>query len=125
MAQILNIEIPKNKRVVIGLTKLYGVGVKRAESACIATKIDPNMYVKDLSLSNIASFKDYFKQFSLEGELRRETAFHIKHLKDIGCYRGIRHKKRLPVRGQRTRCNARTRKGPRQTVANKKKASKK
>lgn len=125
MAQILNVNLPKNKQVVHGLTAIYGVGLSRAKKACIDGKIDINMHVKDLTLPMIANLKNYLRQYSLEGELRRELAFNIKHLHEIGCYRGIRHKKRLPVRGQRTRCNARTRKGPRQTVANKKKASKK
>ncbi|HEX68614.1 30S ribosomal protein S13 [Candidatus Calescamantes bacterium] len=117
MARILGVEIPDNKRVDIGLTYIYGIGISRANEVLKATGVDKNKKIKDLTpdeLSQIASFIQ--RNYKIEGALRQEVAQNIKRLIDIGCYRGIRHRLGLPVRGQRTRCNARTRKGPRKTV---------
>jgi len=116
MARILGVEIPDNKRVDIGLTYIYGIGISRANEVLKATGVDKNKKIKDLTpdeLSQIASFIQ--RNYKIEGALRQEVAQNIKRLIDIGCYRGIRHRLGLPVRGQRTRCNARTRKGPRKT----------
>jgi len=117
MARILGVEIPDNKRVDIGLTYIYGIGISRANEVLKATGVDKNKKIKDLTpdeLSQIASFIQ--RNYKIEGALRQEVAQNIKRLIDIGCYRGIRHRLGLPVRGQRTRCNARTRKGHRKTV---------
>ncbi|MDX2007057.1 MAG: 30S ribosomal protein S13 [Meiothermus sp.] len=126
MARISGVEIPRNKRVDIALTYIYGVGNHRAKETLAATGIDGAVRVKDLSEADTAKLREYVENtYKLEGELRAEVAGNIKRLMDIGCYRGMRHRRSLPVRGQRTRTNARSRKGPRKTVAGKKKAPRK
>lgn len=126
MARISGVEIPRNKRVDIALTYIYGVGPARAKEALAATSVNPATRVKDLTEAEVARLREFVENtYKLEGELRAEVAGNIKRLMDIGCYRGLRHRRGLPVRGQRTRTNARTRKGPRKTVAGKKKAPRK
>ncbi len=126
MARISGVEIPRNKRVDIALTYVYGVGPARAKEALAATNVNPATRVKDLSEAEVARLREFVENsYKLEGELRAEVAGNIKRLMDIGCYRGLRHRRGLPVRGQRTRTNARSRKGPRKTVAGKKKAPRK
>ncbi|MCS7067447.1 MAG: 30S ribosomal protein S13 [Meiothermus sp.] len=126
MARISGVEIPRNKRVDIALTYVYGVGPARAKEALAATNVNPATRVKDLSEAEVARLREFVENtYKLEGELRAEVASNIKRLMDIGCYRGLRHRRGLPVRGQRTRTNARSRKGPRKTVAGKKKAPRK
>lgn len=123
MARISGIDIPKNKRVEVALTYIYGIGRKRAKDLCAAMKFSAAKRTHELTDDDVAKLRDMIQaQFKIEGDLRRETAMAIKRLIDLGTFRGTRHKKGLPVRGQRTRSNARTRKGPRKTVANKKKA---
>lgn len=122
MARIAGVDLPKEKRVEIGLTYIYGIGRSAATEILNATKINPDTRVKDLTKDEEALIRDYIdKNFIVEGDLRRNTALDIKRLVEIQCYRGIRHRKGLPVRGQRSKTNARTRKGPKRTVANKKK----
>ena len=115
-------ENPKNKRIEIGLTYIYGIGRSTADEILAGTGVNPDVRVKDLSEEDVAKLRDYIdKHITVEGDLRREVALNIKRLVEIGCYRGVRHRKGLPVRGQRTKTNARTRKGPVKTIANKKK----
>ena len=122
MARIAGVDLPKEKRVEIGLTYIYGIGRSAADEILAATKINPDSRVKDLTKDEEALIRDYIdKNFTVEGDLRRNTALDIKRLVEIQCYRGTRHRKGLPVRGQRSKTNARTRKGPKRTVANKKK----
>ena len=122
MARIAGVDFPKEKRVEIGLTYIYGIGRSAADEILAATKINPDTRVKDLTKDEEALIRDYIdKNFTVEGDLRRNTALDIKRLVEIQCYRGTRHRKGLPVRGQRSKTNARTRKGPKRTVANKKK----
>jgi len=122
MARIVGVDLPREKRVEIGLTYIFGVGRSRAEQALAATGVDPNTRVRDLSEADVIALRDYIEaNYQTEGDLRRERANDIKRLMDIGSYRGLRHRKGLPVRGQRTHTNARTRKGKRKTVAGKKK----
>lgn len=122
MARIAGVDLPKEKRVEIGLTYIYGIGRSVADEILAATKINPDTRVKDLTKDEEALIRDYIdKNFTVEGDLRRNTALDIKRLVEIQCYRGTRHRKGLPVRGQRSKTNARTRKGPKRTVANKKK----
>ena len=122
MARIAGVDLPKDKRVEIGLTYIYGIGRKSADIILKETGVNPDIRVKDLSEDDLAKIRDYIdKNFIVEGDLRRNVAFNIKRLVEIGCYRGVRHRKGLPVRGQRTKTNARTRKGPVKTIANKKK----
>jgi len=122
MARIAGVDLPKDKRVEIGLTYIYGIGRKSADIILKETGINPDIRVKDLSEDDVAKIRDYIdKNFIVEGDLRRNVALNIKRLVEIGCYRGVRHRKGLPVRGQRTKTNARTRKGPVKTIANKKK----
>ncbi len=122
MARIAGIDMPKDKRVEIGLTYIYGIGRKSAENILAATGINPDTRVKDLTEDDFAKLREEIdKNYNVEGDLRREVALNIKRLVEIGCYRGVRHRKGLPVRGQRTKTNARTRKGPVKTIANKKK----
>ena len=122
MARIAGIDLPKEKRVEIGLTYIYGIGRKTAQKILEATGINPDTRVKDLTDAEEAALREYIdKNLEVEGDLRRNVALNIKRLIEIGCYRGVRHRKGLPVRGQRTKTNARTRKGPVKTVANKKK----
>lgn len=118
MARIEGVDLPRNKRVEVGLTYLYGVGPTRARQVLAATRISPDTRIKDLTDSEVALLRDYISQnFKVEGDLRREVQLNIKRLIEIGSYRGLRHRRNLPVRGQRTRTNARTRKGPKRTVA--------
>ncbi len=122
MARIAGIDLPKSKRVEIGLTYIYGIGQKTAAKILKATGINPDTRVKDLTDDDEAKIRDYIdKNLTVEGDLRRNVALNIKRLTEIGCYRGLRHRRGLPVRGQRTKTNARTRKGPVKTIANKKK----
>ena len=122
MARIAGIDLPREKRVEIGLTYIYGIGRKTANDILEATGIDPDIRVKDLSEDDVSKLREYIDHnIQVEGDLRRETSLNIKRLVEIGCYRGVRHRKGLPVRGQRTKTNARTRKGPKKTIANKKK----
>ena len=125
MARIAGVDLPKDKRIEIGLTYVYGIGRKTSEKILAATGVNPDIRVKDLSDDDLAKIRDYISNeengIVVEGDLRRNVALNIKRLIEIGCYRGVRHRKGLPVRGQRTKTNARTRKGPRRTVANKKK----
>ena len=122
MARISGVDLPNEKRVEIGLTYIYGIGRAKSNEILAATGVNPDTRVKDLSETEIASLRTYIdKNMTVEGELRRDVSMDIKRLKEIGCYRGIRHRNNLPVRGQRTRTNSRTRKGPRKTIANKKK----
>ncbi|MBO9367698.1 MAG: 30S ribosomal protein S13 [Chloroflexi bacterium] len=118
MARIEGVDLPRNKRVEIGLTYIYGIGRSRAREILAATRINPDTRVKDLTEAEISALRDYIaRNYKVEGDLRREVQMNIKRLIEIGCYRGLRHRRNLPVRGQRTRTNARTRKGPRKTVA--------
>ncbi len=122
MARIAGVDLPKNKRVEIGLTYIYGIGRPTATKILEETGVDPDVRVKDLAEEDVAKLRDYIDaNYTVEGDLRREVALNIKRLVEIGCYRGVRHRKGLPVRGQRTKTNARTRKGPVKTIANKKK----
>ena len=122
MARIAGIDLPKNKRIEIALTYIYGIGRTTATKILEETGVDPSIRVKDLSEDDAAKLREYIdKNIEVEGDLRRATALDIKRLVEIGCYRGVRHRKGLPVRGQRSKTNARTRKGPRKTMANKKK----
>jgi len=126
VARIAGVEIPRNKRVDVALTYIYGIGKARAKEALEKTGINPATRVKDLTEAEVVRLREYVENtWKLEGELRAEVAANIKRLMDIGCYRGLRQRRGLPVRGQRTRTNARTRKGPRKTVAGKKKAPRK
>jgi small subunit ribosomal protein S13 len=126
MARIAGINIPLNKRVEIGLTYIYGVGRATSNDLLSKTGVDPNTYVRDLTEEEISKLRDAVEDLVVEGDLRREQSQNIKRLMEIGCYRGIRHRRGLPVRGQKTKTNARTRKGPkRMQVAGKKKAGKK
>jgi len=124
MARIAGIDIPKNKRGVISLTYIYGIGRSRAKEILANAKVDESIKVQDWNDDQIASIREQAGTFTIEGELRSETRLNIKRLMDIGCYRGIRHRTGLPLRGQHTKNNARTRKGKRKTVANKKIATK-
>ncbi len=122
MARIAGVDLPKNKRIEIGLTYIYGIGRQTATDILSATGVNPDVRVKDLAEEDVAKLRDYIDEhYTVEGDLRREVALNIKRLVEIGCYRGVRHRKGLPVRGQRTKTNARTRKGPVKTIANKKK----
>ncbi|MBQ8140639.1 MAG: 30S ribosomal protein S13 [Clostridia bacterium] len=122
MARIAGVDIPNNKRVEIALTYIYGIGRKSANDILAKTGINPDTRAKDLTEEEIAKLRDVIENhYTVEGDLRREVALNIKRMVEINCYRGIRHRKGLPVRGQRTKNNARTRKGPAKTIANKKK----
>ncbi len=122
MARIAGVDLPKNKRVEIGLTYIFGIGRTTANKILAATGINPDTRVKDLTETDVAALREYIdNNCMVEGDKRRQVAMDIKRLVDIGCYRGVRHRKGLPVRGQRTKTNARTRKGPAKTIANKKK----
>ena len=122
MARIAGVDIPNNKRVEIALTYIYGIGRKSANDILAATGINPDTRAKDLTEDEIAKLRDEIENsYTVEGDLRRDVALNIKRMVEINCYRGIRHRKGLPVRGQRTKTNARTRKGPAKTIANKKK----
>ena len=118
MARIEGVDLPRNKRVEIGLTYLFGIGRTRSNEILSATGVSPDTRIKDLTDTEVQSLREYIGQnFKVEGELRREVQMSIKRLVEIGCYRGLRHRRNLPVRGQRTRTNSRTRKGPKKTVA--------
>ena len=122
MARIAGVDLPRDKRVEIGLTYIYGIGRKTADDIIAATGVNPDTRVRDLTEEDIAKLREYIEHHCrVEGDLRRDIAYDIKRLIDIGCYRGVRHRKGLPVRGQRSKTNARTRKGPRMTMTNKKK----
>ena len=121
MARIAGVDLPKNKRIEIGLTYIYGIGRSLAATICKDAGVDENIRAKDLTNEQVAALRDEVNKYLTEGDLRREVAMNIKRLKEIGCYRGIRHRKGLPCRGQKTKTNARTCKGPKKTVANKKK----
>ena len=125
MARIAGVDLPREKRVEIGLTYIFGIGLKTSQQILSATGVNPDTRVKDLSEADAQKLRREIEdKHKVEGDLRREISMNIKRLIDIGCYRGQRHKLGLPVRGQRTKTNARTRKGPRRTVANKKMATK-
>ena len=124
MARIAGIDIPKNKRGVIALTYIFGIGNTRAKQILANAGVDESIKVQDWTDEQIGKIREQAGSFTIEGELRSETQLNIKRLMDIGCYRGIRHRSGLPLRGQRTKNNSRTRKGKRKTVANKKKATK-
>lgn len=122
MARIAGVDLPKEKRVEVGLTYIFGIGQKTASDILAATGINPDTRIKDLTEDEVSKLRDVIdKNYEVEGDLRRATALNIKRLIEIGCYRGVRHRKGLPVRGQRSKTNARTRKGPKKTIANKKK----
>ncbi len=122
MARIAGVDIPNNKRVEIALTYIYGIGLKSSKDILAKTGVDPDKRAKDLTEEDTAKLRDEIeKNYKVEGDLRRDVALDIKRMIEINCYRGIRHRKGLPVRGQRTKTNARTRKGPAKTIANKKK----
>ena len=122
MARISGVDLPRNKRIEVGLTYIYGIGPKIAKDIIEATGINPDTRVNELTENEVSLIRDYIEDnVTVEGDLRRNTAYDIKRLIEIGCYRGIRHRKGLPVRGQNSKTNARTRKGPKKTIANKKK----
>ena len=122
MARISGVDLPREKRIEIGLTYIYGIGLSTSKKVLTSADVNPDTRVRDLTDDEVARIaKIVDAEYMVEGDLRRETALNIKRLQEIGCYRGIRHRKGLPVRGQNTKNNARTRKGPRRTVANKKK----
>jgi small subunit ribosomal protein S13 len=116
MARIAGINIPTHKHIVIGLQSIFGIGETRAKQICETLKLDPTTKVSALTEGELEEIRSVMSQFQVEGELRREVAMNIKRLRDLGCYRGIRHRKSLPLRGQRTKTNARTRKGPRRLI---------
>ena len=118
MARIEGVDLPRTKRIEIGLTYIYGIGLTRSKEILAATDVDPDIKVKDLTENNVSALREYItKNFEVEGDLRRDVQMNIKRLVEIGCYRGLRHRRGLPVHGQRTKTNARTRKGPKRTVA--------
>lgn len=126
MARLVGVDLPRDKRMEVALTYIFGVGRTRASEALVATGVDPNKRSRDLTDEEIVKLREYIESnFKVEGDLRREVAADIRRKVEIGCYEGIRHRRGLPVRGQRTRTNARTRKGPKRTVAGKKKPGKK
>ena len=125
MARIAGVDLPREKRVEIGLTYIYGIGVASSKEILATTEINPDTRVKDLTENEVSKLRDYIEHHvKVEGDLRREVSMNIKRLVEIGCYRGVRHRRSLPVRGQNTKNNARTRKGPKRTIAGKKKATK-
>jgi small subunit ribosomal protein S13 len=118
MARIEGVDLPRNKRIEVGLTSIFGIGPTRAKRILADTKVNPDIRVKDLSEADLAILREYItKNYKVEGDLRRSVQMNIKRLIEIGCYRGMRHRRNLPVHGQRTRTNSRTRKGPKKTVA--------
>jgi len=123
MARISGIDLPRDKRIEIGLTRIFGIGLPTAQRILAQTGVSPDVRVKDLSTEDEQRLREVIETMKVEGDLRREIASNIKRLTDIGCYRGLRHRRGLPVRGQRTKTNARTRKGPKRTVAGKKKTA--
>lgn len=124
MARISGVDLPRDKRVEIGLTYIFGIGVKTSQQILAATGVNPDTRVKDLGEQEVNKIREYIEHhLKVEGDLRREVSLDIKRMMEIGCYRGVRHRKGLPVRGQNTKQNARTRKGPKKTIAGKKKAT--
>lgn len=122
MARLVGVDLPRNKRIEIALTYIYGIGLTTAKEIIAATGVDPDIRVKDLSEEDLAKLRDYIQHnLKVEGDLHREVSQNVKRLMEIGCYRGLRHRRGLPVRGQRTHTNARTRKGPRKQIGGKKK----
>ncbi len=122
MARLVGVDLPRDKRIEVGLTYIYGIGATTAKKILAETGVDPDIRVRDISEEDLSKIRDYINEnLTVEGDLHREVNQNIKRLTEIGCYRGLRHRKGLPVRGQRTKTNARTRKGPKRTVANKKK----
>ena len=122
MARLVGVDLPRNKRIEIALTYIYGIGLTTAKEIIAATGVDPDIRVKDLSEEDLAKLRDYIQEnIKVEGDLHREVSQNVKRLMEIGCYRGLRHRRGLPVRGQRTHTNARTRKGPRKQIGGKKK----
>ena len=118
MARIEGVDLPRSKRIEVGLTYIYGIGQTRAKEIIAKTKVNPDTRVKDLTENDVSLIREYItKNYQVEGDLRRDVQMNIKRLVEIGCYRGLRHRRGLPVHGQRTRTNARTRKGPKKTVA--------
>ena len=117
MARLAGVDLPREKRVEIGLTYIYGIGLSSSQKILKKAKVDPNIRVKDLTDDQVQDIRNAMEGYTVEGDLRREVALNIKRLTEIGCYRGTRHRKSLPVRGQRTKTNARTRKGPRKLVS--------
>ena len=125
MARIAGVDLPREKRVEIGLTYIFGIGLATSKEILANTEINPDTRVKDLTENEVSKLRDYIEHnVKTEGDLRREVSLNIKRLVEIGCYRGVRHRRNLPVRGQNTKNNARTRKGPKRTIAGKKKAGK-
>ena len=125
MARIAGVDLPREKRVEIGLTYVFGIGLATSKQILAETEISPDTRVKDLTENEVSKLRDYIEHnVKVEGDLRREVSLNIKRLVEIGCYRGVRHRRNLPVRGQNTKNNARTRKGPKRTIAGKKKAGK-
>ena len=116
MARIAGINVPVQKHTVIGLTAIYGVGLTRAQQICAAAGVEEDLKIRDLSEDQVESLRTEVSKLTVEGDLRREVSMDIKRLKDLGCYRGVRHRRGLPLRGQRTKTNARTRKGPRRMI---------
>ena len=124
MARISGVDLPREKRVEIGLTYIFGIGVKTSQEILAATGVNPDTRVKDLTEQDVNKIREYIEHnLTVEGDLRRDVSLDIKRMMEIGCYRGVRHRKGLPVRGQNTKQNARTRKGPKKTIAGKKKAT--
>ena len=122
MARISGVDLPREKRVEIGLTYIFGIGVKTSQEILAATGVNPDTRVKDLTEQDVNKIREYIEHhLKVEGDLRRDVSLDIKRMMEIGCYRGMRHRRGLPVRGQRSKTNARTRKGPKKTIANKKK----
>ena len=125
MARISGVDLPRDKRVEVGLTYIFGIGLKTAQATQKATGVNPDTRVKDLTEQEVGKLREYIEHnLKVEGDLRRDVSLNIKRLVEIGCYRGVRHRRGLPVRGQNTKQNARTRKGPKKTIAGKKKATK-
>ncbi len=122
MARLAGVDLPREKRVEIGLTYIYGIGLTSSQKILEKAKVDPNIRVKDLTDDQVQDIRNAMEGYTVEGDLRREVALNIQRLSEIGCYRGTRHRRGLPVRGQRTKTNARTRKGPRKLVSKSKKA---
>lgn len=123
MARIAGVDLPRNERVEIGLTRIYGIGRSSSQKILAQVKVDPNIRVKDLAEDEVTRIRSIIDaEYKVEGDLRREVTQNIKRLQEIGCYRGIRHRRNLPVRGQRTKTNARTKRGPRRTVAGRRRA---
>lgn len=121
MARLAGVDLPREKRVEVGLTYIYGIGLKRSQEILKKAGVNPDIRVKDLTDEQVQAIRNAMEGYTLEGDLRREVALNIKRLTEIGCYRGTRHRKGLPVRGQRTKTNARTRKGPRKLISKSKK----